>query len=83
MNSLALKDFRFLPVNTIQLILVLLASAVIPDATIVQLPVDLLAHMVINKFSESTSPVTMSSSPTLANAPMTSSLVEQVHGTLV
>jgi len=83
MNSLALKDFRFLPVNTIQLILVLLASAVIPDATIVQLPVDLLAHMVINKFSVSTSPVTMSSSPTLANAPMTSSLVEQVHGTLV
>ena len=83
MNSLALKDFNFLPANTMQLRLVLFSSAVIPDATMVQLPVDLPAHMVISKFSESTSPVTMSSSPTLANPFITSSLVAQVHGTLV
>ena len=79
MNVLALKDLNFLPVNTTQLKLVLLSSVDIPDATIVQLPVDLLAHTVINKASESTSPVIISSSPTLASPPTTSSLVAQAN----
>ena len=83
MNVLALNDFRFLPVSTTQLKLVLLSSAVIPDATMVQFPVVLLAHIVINNSIELTSPVMISSSPTLAKLPITSSLVAQVHGTLV
>lgn len=83
MKLLALKDFIFLPVSTTQLRPVLASFADIPDATIVQVPVDLLAHIVINRSNESTSPVIISSSPTLANPPTTSSLVAQVHGTLV
>ena len=82
MNVFTLKDFIFLPVNTTQLKPVLLFSADIPDATILQVPVDLLAHIVISNSNESTSPVIIISSPTFANSTTTSSLVAHVHGTL-